>query len=130
MSTGFNTGPFPNQNGGDLFILIFTIMAVLIGGFILFMIIKGFLTWSSNNASPIQNLVCKVVAKRMQVSGGSGDSSSNTSYYATFEFEDRRRLELRVGRDQFGYIVEGDEGILTYQGTRFKGFSRQLSFQA
>lgn len=130
MSTGFNTGPFPNQSSGDLFMLIFTIVAVLIGGFILFVIIKGFITWSANNASPIQNLTCKVVAKRMQVSGGSGDSSANTSYYATFEFEDRQRLELRVGRDQFGYIVEGDQGILTYQGTRFKGFSRHLSFQA
>lgn len=127
---GFNTEDFPSHSNGDLFMIIFTIMAVLIGGFILFSIVKGFISWSSNNASPIHNLTCKVVAKRMQVSGGSGDSSANTSYYATFEFEDRERLELRVGRDQFGYIVEGDQGILTYQGSRFKGFSRQLSFQA
>jgi hypothetical protein len=62
----------------------------------------------------------------MHVSGGSGDSSASTSYYATFEFEDRNRLELGVGREQFGYIVEGDQGTLTYQGTRFKDFSRPL----
>jgi hypothetical protein len=127
MSTGFNTGPFPNESHGNLFFLIFTILAVLIISFILFMVVKGLMTWSANNASPIQSRSCKVVAKRMQVSGGSGDSSASTSYYATFEFEDRSRLELRVGRQQFGYIVEGDQGILTYQGTRFKEFSRTLS---
>lgn len=80
--------------------------------------------WSANNASPIESMSCKVAAKRMHVSGGGGDSSANTRYYATFEFQARKRLELRVGRDQFGYIVEGDQGILTYQGTRFKEFTR------
>ncbi|MDD9270683.1 DUF2500 domain-containing protein [Paenibacillus sp. GCM10023248] len=127
MSTGLNSGPFPTDGTGGLFILIFTILCVLIGGFIIVLIIKSVLQWSANNASPIESLSCKVVARRMHVSGGSGDSSTNTRYYATFEFEDRRRLELRVGRDQFGYIVEGDQGILMYQGTRFKSFTRNLS---
>lgn len=127
MSTGFNTGPFPADSGGGLFILIFTILGVLIGAFILFMIVKSLMQWSANNASPIESMSCKVVAKRMHVSGRAGDSGTNTRYYATFEFEDRRRLELSVGRDQFGYMVEGDQGILTYQGTRFQGFNRNLS---
>ncbi|NOU72589.1 DUF2500 family protein [Paenibacillus sp. LMG 31458] len=126
MSSGFNMGPFPGGNGGDLFLIIFTSVLVLIIGTFIILIIKSLMAWSSNNASPIQSLDCKVVAKRMHVSGGSGDSSASTSYYATFEFEDRRRLELRVGREQFGYIVEGDQGTLTYQGTRFKEFSRPL----
>lgn len=129
MSSRFNMGPFPGGNGGDLFQIIFTCVLVLvIGTFITFiiLIIRSLMTWSSNNASPIQSLNCKVVAKRMHVSGGSGDSSTSTSYYATFEFEDRSRLELEVGREQFGYIVEGDQGTLTYQGTRFKEFSRPL----
>ncbi|SDO02590.1 Protein of unknown function [Paenibacillus sp. yr247] len=127
MSTGLSTGPFPIESHGNLFLLLFTIFAVLIIGFILFILIKGFMLWSSNNASPIQSRKCKVVAKKMQVSGGSGASSASTSYYATFEFEDRSRLELRVGQQQFGYIVESDQGILTYQGTRFKEFVRPLS---
>ncbi|TXK83912.1 DUF2500 domain-containing protein [Paenibacillus sp. N3.4] len=124
MSTGFNTNPF---SGGLLFGTIFTIIFLFIIGFILFMIIKGLITWSSNNASPIQSRNCKVVTKRMKVSGGSGESSSSSSYYITFEFEDRSRLELRVSNDQFGYIVEGDEGTLTNQGTRFKQFNRIIS---
>lgn len=126
MPTGFNMESFPGGNGGKIFLVIFMIIFILAIGFIAFTIIKGLITWSSNNASPIQSHHCKIVAKRMQVSGGSGDSSASTSYYATFEFEDRSRLELRVGRQQFGYIVEGDKGTLTYQGTRFKEFSRPL----
>lgn len=126
MSSGFNIGPFSGGSGGNLFLIIFMCVFVLVIGTFIILIIKSLMTWSSNNASPIQSRNCKVVAKRMHVSGGSGDSSASTSYYATFEFEDRSRLELRVGREQFGYIVEGDQGTLTYQGTRFKEFSRPL----
>ncbi|MDQ0872462.1 putative alpha/beta hydrolase family protein [Paenibacillus sp. V4I3] len=126
MSSGFNMGPFPGGSGGNLFLIIFTSVFVLVIGTFIILIIKSLRTWSSNNASPIQSRNSKVVAKRMHVSGGSGDSSTSTSYYATFEFEDRSRLELWVGREQFGYIVEGDQGTLTYQGTRFKEFFRPL----
>ncbi|NQX67875.1 DUF2500 domain-containing protein [Paenibacillus alba] len=112
--------------GSNIFFTVFILIFVLVIGGFIFIIIKSLSTWVSNNASPLQNRTCKVVAKRMQVSRGSGDSTSSTSYYATFEFEDRSRLELYIGRQQFGYIVEGDLGTLSYQGTRYKAFSRLL----
>ncbi|OPH53599.1 hypothetical protein BC351_05685 [Paenibacillus ferrarius] len=112
--------------GSSIFFTVFILIFVLVIGGFIFIIIKSLSTWASNNASPLQSRTCKVVAKRMQVSGGSGDSTSSTSYYATFEFEDRSRLELHIGRQQFGYIVEGDLGTLSYQGTRYKAFSRIL----
>ncbi|MEC0226591.1 DUF2500 domain-containing protein [Paenibacillus alba] len=124
MPTGFNTGFF--SMGSNIFFTVFILIFVLVIGGFIFIIIKSLSTWVSNNASPLQSRTCKVVAKRMQVSGGSGDSTSSTSYYATFEFEDRSRLELYIGRQQFGYIVEGDLGTLSYQGTRYKAFSRLL----
>lgn len=34
-------------------------------------------------------------------------------------------MELWIGRQQFGYMVEGDIGNLTFQGTRFKEFERK-----
>ncbi|MCE3200549.1 DUF2500 family protein [Paenibacillus sonchi] len=33
-------------------------------------------------------------------------------------------MELMVPDKEFGLIVEGDQGQLSYQGTRFKGFVR------
>ncbi|CAM2905262.1 DUF2500 domain-containing protein [Paenibacillus sediminis] len=100
--------------------LVFTLV---VGGF-LFVIIRGLKIWLSNNASEIITQKCKVVDKRTEVWGGSGDSSANTNYYITFEFEDHTRKELYVSAKHFGLIVIGDQGELTYQGTRFKEFSR------
>ncbi|MBW4083991.1 DUF2500 domain-containing protein [Paenibacillus sp. S150] len=45
-------------------------------------------------------------------------------FYVTFEFQDGSRAELMVPDREFGLIVEGDKGRLSYQGTRFKGFVR------
>jgi len=33
-------------------------------------------------------------------------------------------MELEIPRDEFGYLVEGDKGKLTFQGTRFLDFER------
>ncbi|GIP27213.1 hypothetical protein J23TS9_23430 [Paenibacillus sp. J23TS9] len=90
----------------------------------LVVIIKGLKTWTSNNNSEVLRRRCKVVDKRTEVWGGSGESSASTNYYITFEFEDNSRKELYVKDNQFGMIVVGDIGELTFQGSRFKEFSR------
>lgn len=103
--------------------LVFTIV---IGGFA-YVLIKGLATWLSNNASEVTQKRCKVVDKRTEVWGGSGDSSSNTNYYITFEFEDSSRIELHVRDKYFGLVAIGDMGELIYQGTRFKEFNRTIN---
>lgn len=101
-----------------------TVCAVLIIGTV---VVRGVSTWSKNNASPIETVPARIVAKRAHVSGGSGDSSSTTRYYATFERADSgERVELQVPTRLFGLLVESDHGTLTYQGTRFHGFERQM----
>ncbi|GMK39577.1 membrane protein [Paenibacillus sp. CCS19] len=104
--------------GGTLFIIV-------VGAFG-YVIIKGLSGWASNNAAQIMTKRCKVTDKRTEVWGGSGESSANTSYYITFEFEDHSRIELPIRDNQFGLISVGDQGNLTYQGTRFKAFNRDL----
>lgn len=96
-------------------------------GIILFVIIRGFAIWLTNNAAENIQRKCWVVDKRMQVWGGSGDTSASTSYYITFEFEDKSRKELRVSTAYYGVIVVGDYGELTYQGTRFKEYVRSIN---
>jgi hypothetical protein len=102
------------------------LLITLVVGVFLYVIIKGLSTWTSNNGAGILTEACTAIAKRMQVSGGGGDTVATTSYYITFEFEDRSRKEFYVNAAAYGIIVEGDTGILTYQGTRFKGFSRSM----
>jgi hypothetical protein len=34
-------------------------------------------------------------------------------------------MELRVDGEEYGLLVEGDQGLLTFQGTRYLGFERR-----
>lgn len=100
---------------GAIFILVF--------GFIIFTIIKSIGTWNKNNHSPRVNSNAKVVTKRSGVHGG-GETNARSLYYVTFEFNSGDRLEMQVDGDEYGLLVEGDYGELTFQGTRYIGFSR------
>ncbi|MFB6366075.1 DUF2500 domain-containing protein [Paenibacillus elgii] len=115
-------GPF----GGPppIFSFIFTLALIIIVVTVLYKIFSSVSIWSANNTSERLIVPCRVVAKRTQVSGGSGDSSAFTNYFATFEFEDGGRVELPLKGPQYGLLVEGDFGELTYQGTRFIDFVR------
>ena len=112
--------------GGFSFVSIFitVIFLIVIGSFI-FMAIKGITTWSKNNQSPELIVPAEVVTKRSKTSGGHGDSSSSTWYYVTFQVQSGDRIELGVNGSEFGQLVEEDLGILTFQGSRYKGFERK-----
>lgn len=53
----------------------------------------------------------------------SGHTSSST-YYVTFEVASGDRIELAVNGPEYGLLVNGDYGNLTFQGTRYLGFER------
>jgi len=123
-------GPGFEIGGTPIFIQVVKTIVILgfVGGIIYFIVkaIGATGRWSSNNAAEMLTRPSKVVAKRSKVWGGSGDFSANTDYFITFEFEDRTRLELQIRNEQYGLIVEGDVGEVSYQGTRFKHFERKL----
>ena len=89
-------------------------------------------TWHKNNQSPVLTVNAKVITKRTNVSThhqhhGNNQgmhTSSSTSYYVTFEVKSGDRIELRVSGQEFGLLVEGDYGELTFQGSRYKSFER------
>lgn len=89
-------------------------------GIIISTLVKGAKQNRQNNASPRLTSEATVVTKRTRVWG----DHARTVYYATFQFESGDRLELEIPHDRFGYLVEGDRGRLTFQGTRFLGFER------
>lgn len=120
--------------GVDSFFVIFSILffvaffAVFL--LILVTVIRGLRTEHANHNAPRLSVSAKVIAKRTQVGHHMNSvsphmaGSSYTHYYVTVEFESGDRLELQVPAAEFGYLVEGDKGTLTFQGTRFLQFSR------
>lgn len=45
--------------------------------------------------------------------------------YVTFQVESGDRMELNVSGTEYGMLIEGDYGELTFQGTRYLGFVRK-----
>ena len=116
-----------------LFSILFFLAFFAVLGVIIVTAIRGVSQWNKNNNSPILTVDAKAVAKRIAVNhhhGGGGaamnHSSTSTTYYVTFEVESGDRIELRVSGSEYGLIVEGDAGRLTFQGTRYKGFERRM----
>ena len=102
--------------------LMFTVVFIVI-------LVKIIGQWHNNNQSPRLTVEATVVAKRGHTThhhdaGNLSHSHSSTTYYVTFQFESGDRLELEIPHNQFGYLVEGDHGNLTFQGTRFLEFER------
>lgn len=110
------------------FILFFLLFAgVLIFIFVVFFkIISSWLAEKRyNDSQPVLTKDAEITGKRIEVSGGSGNSSASTTYYATFEFADNKeRLELRLPSKDYGLLAEADSGKLTFQGRRYLGFQR------
>ena len=106
---------------GAIFPILFLGVFGLVIGTIIGTLVKNSKTERKNDASPRLTSEAVVVTKRTHVWG----DHSRTDYYATFQFESGDRLELKIPRDRFGYLVEGDTGKLHFQGTRFLDFQRQ-----
>lgn len=110
------------------FDLIFYPMFGIIFLMFLFVFIKGIGQWNKNNKSPRLTVAAKVVAKRTDVTMHHNPDMHthyhSTWFYVTFEVESGDRMELSVGGHEYGLLVEGDCGRLSFQGTRFLGFER------
>ncbi|TKC18836.1 DUF2500 domain-containing protein [Robertmurraya kyonggiensis] len=105
-------------------IIVGIIFVIVIGG-ILFTAIGGISRWSKNNSSPQLTVPAKVAAKRTAVRGG-GETRAYNDYFVTFEVESGDRMELEVKDTDYGMLVEGDKGELSFQGSRFLGFKRAI----
>lgn len=111
---------------GGFFDLMFFIFPLIMFGMVVFVIYTMVKENRYNNKQPIVPVEAKVIGKRTHVSGGMENHSASTTYYITFELTNAERLELRVSYNDYAYIVEGDKGILTFQGRRFKRFERKI----
>ena len=117
--------------GFQLFQIMFLIVFGLAISTVLISLVKGIKEWNKNNHSPRLTVPATVVTKRTDVtrrrSGGTNGHHhyhTSTNYYVTFEVESGDRMELHLSGPEYGLLVEGDKGKLSFQGTRYLGFER------
>ena len=119
--------------GNGFEIMFFTIF-ILIVVMVSVIFIRWIVQWNKSNHSPRLTVDATIVAKRMDVThhhhanpgNAAYHSSSSTWYYVTFQVESGDRIELQVKGNEYGMLVEGDYGKLSFQGTRYLGFERQV----
>lgn len=123
MSMGLGMGGFDSLmfTIAPIFMIVIFVAVV---GMLVVTAVRGAATWSKNNDSPRLTVSAQVVSKRTRVSGGSGDLMTSTTYYATFQVESGDRMEFAVSGPEYGLLAEGDQGTLTFQGTRYLSFER------
>ena len=112
--------------GFGMFGVMFTLMFILVFGIFVVTIVRGIGQWNKNNNSPRLTVPATVVSKRTNVSHHHHDHHTHhsTSYYVTFQVDSGDRMELHMTGQEYGMLVEGDRGNLTFQGTRYLGFER------
>lgn len=124
-------GPGFGFGGFGMFQVMFTIVFLLCTGTFVVILVKGISEWNKNNHSPRLTVPASIVAKRTNVSrhrhgGANGHHHHHTSttYYVTFQVESGDRMEFHITGQEYGLLVEGDKGNLSFQGTRYLGFER------
>lgn len=118
--------------GFDLFGVMFTLVFVLVIGMLVVTAVRGIRQWNKNNNSPRLTVPATVVDKRTNVThlhhngaGGHHHHHTSTTYYVTFQVDSCDRMELQVNGTEYGMLIEGDRGELSFQGTRYLGFERK-----
>ena len=119
--------------GFDMFSIMFTIVFMIVIGTFIVTAVRGIGQWNKNNHSPRLTVPATVVAKRTNVShhrhgGANGHHHHHTytHYYVTFQVDSGDRVEFSVSGDEYGLLCEGDLGTLSFQGTRYLGFDRNI----
>lgn len=111
-------------------IFVFLIFGMV---FVMFLVsaLRSVSQWHTNNQSPRLTVEATIVAKRAHVSthrhshNDDFHTGRSTTYYVTFQVASGDRMELKVESSEYGLLVEGDKGLLSFQGTRYQGFQRQ-----
>ena len=114
-----------------LFPVIFLVMFLIVLTMFVVTAVRGVSQWNRNNHSPVLTVEAEVVAKRTAVGHHASARHEShihqtyTVYYVTFQVESGDRIELQINGPEYGMLVEGDRGRLTFQGTRYHSFERR-----
>lgn len=87
---------------------------------------KGVLQFLENEKAPVLTVGATVVDLRRKTHHhhSNGHHHHTHSYHVTFRTAQGDLIEFRVKRWEYLELSLGEVGMLTHQGTRFKGFVR------
>lgn len=93
---------------------------------VIYIIAKNIGQFIENENSPVLMVPATIVDMRRKTHHhhSNGHLHHSHSYHVTFEVENGERMELRVKWYEYSELTIGDRGMLTHQGTRYKGFER------
>lgn len=120
----------------SIFPFLFLTIFLIIVGVIVASIVASAKKNAYNRRQPILTVSARVLTRRTDVShhhdanDNMHSSHTTTTHYATFEVESGDRLEFTLPGKEYGLLLEGDYGKLTFQGTRYLGFVRDPQAQA
>ena len=109
--------------------ILFGLFFILFFAAFFTILIRNVGEWFKNNASPRLTVPAKVVAKRSSHHHhhhANGGMHHSTHYHVTFEVESGDRMELSMSGSEYGMLAEDDTGRLTFQGTRYLSFEREI----
>jgi hypothetical protein len=115
--------------GFNLFGIMFSFIFMMVVAMFIMTFVRGIAQWNKNNNSPRLTVDATIVAKRQHTTRHHHGAEihthhTSTSYYVTFQVASGDRMELHVPGNQYGLLIEGDYGKLSFQGTRFLSFQR------
>lgn len=117
--------------------IVCTVIFIAAVSIIVLAVVKGAGTWNKNNNSPRITVPAVIVSRRREeshhthanagdISGAHGyHTDSQAWYYITFRIAGGDRIEFLVSSSEYGMLTEGDEGDLSFQGTRYLAFERK-----
>lgn len=110
----------------NIFPFLFCAVFLLVLGIIIWQLVQQTRQNRTDRRSPRLTVPATVVSKRTDLvrRGSQSQMQMRSLYYATFQVESGDRLELRLEGTDYGMLVEGDHGKVSFQGSRFLGFER------
>ena len=120
------------KTGFGIFGVIFILLFILVFATFIVVFSRIIRQKRKHDRSPRLTVPVTVVSRRADVrvhhhNNTNMHHTTSTTYYATFEVESGDRMELHVPATEYGLLIEGDQGDLTFQGSRFLSFERKWS---
>lgn len=108
-------------------LLIGLFFAIIIGG-ITYQQIQKMRVSAHNDTLPVLATSATLISKRKDVIAQppginpKNQIAPSTMFFASFRLPEGQTVEVQVDNLQFAGLTEGEQGRLTYRGTRFLGF--------
>lgn len=95
-------------------VVFFCLICLLIIVIICMVDANTIICWFKNNRAPVHSMCASVLTKEI----------NENKYYVCFGLEDGQMKRFSIDSYAYLSLVEGEKGILTYQGTRFIRYDR------